>query len=79
MKIKEIVLTKNAKRTRATRDNGLTNYDSDEASVAITLGEPTTEDIKEGWELINKEIENQLDKDKQDWLKRPRTKEEKNV
>lgn len=69
MKITEVVLTKSLKRTVASKNElGLTNYNSIEPSISITLSEPTEEEIKQTWERINWELNDQLDTEP-GWMK----------
>jgi len=81
MKIKEITLSKTIKQTRASKtSNGLTNYDSIEPSMAITIENPTKKDVEDGWKKLNNELQKEIDTTKEepqqenikepDWMKK---------
>jgi len=57
MKIKEAVISKSVKQTRATKnDFGGTDYDSVEPSISYTIENPTDKEIKELRQRVNEEV-----------------------
>ncbi len=69
MKIKDVVVSKSLKKTRAFTVEGKTNYNSVEAGLTITLESPTAEDISEAQRKVAQDVQRECDFDQQDWLK----------